>query len=373
MRDTRANRLTTIRHFVALCLESACFFNLNRVFSTTIALVPVLSLTGCKVLEQLTAPPQPWLTSDELAVIVNGSDPLSVQIGEYYQQRRQIPPRNMITINFAPGQTELSPEEFQQLKESIDAQMPDSIQAYTLTWAAPYRVGCMSITSAFALGFDQAYCAEGCKLTKPNPYFNHNSTKPFQDLKLRPTIAIAATTFKQAKALIDRGVAADYTSPTGTAYLLSTSDQARNVRARLYPLVTQNLGSRFNTQVVQADTLENKVDVMFYFTGITQVDRLESNRFLPGAIADHLTSFGGMLTDSSQMSSLRWLEAGATGSYGSVVEPCNFPQKFPHPAVLMAHYLSGETLLESYWKSVAMPGQGIFIGEPLARPFGRDQ
>ena len=35
----------------------------------------------------------------------------------------------------------------------------------------------------------------------------------------------------------------------------------------------------------------------------------------------------------------------------------------------MAHYLQGETLIEAYWKSVAMPGQGIFIGEPLARPF----
>ena len=29
------------------------------------------------------------------------------------------------------------------------------------------------------------------------------------------------------------------------------------------------------------------------------------------------------------MSSLKWLEAGATASYGTVVEPCSFPQKFP--------------------------------------------
>ena len=36
----------------------------------------------------------------------------------------------------------------------------------------------------------------------------------------------------------------------------------------------------------------------------------------------------------------------------------------------MAHYLSGETLIEAYWKSVRMPGQGVFVGEPLARPFG---
>jgi uncharacterized protein (TIGR03790 family) len=109
-------------------------------------------------------------------------------------------------------------------------------------------------------------------------------------------------------------------------------------------------------------------DVLFYFIGAAQVAGLETLRFLPGAIADHLTSAGGQLTDSAQMSALRWLEAGATG-YGAVVEPCNIPGKFPNPAVLARHYLAGDTLIEAYWKSVAMPGQGIFIGEPLAAPF----
>ena len=63
---------------------------------------------------------------------------------------------------------------------------------------------------------------------------------------------------------------------------------------------------------------------------------------------------------------LRWLEAGATGSFGTVVEPCNATGKFPEVGLLMHRYLGGETLLEAYWKSVAMPGQGIFIGDPLA-------
>jgi hypothetical protein len=36
----------------------------------------------------------------------------------------------------------------------------------------------------------------------------------------------------------------------------------------------------------------------------------------------------------------------------------------------MGHYLAGDTLIEAYWKSVAMPAQGLFIGEPLAAPFG---
>lgn len=76
-----------------------------------------------------------------------------------------------------------------------------------------------------------------------------------------------------------------------------------------------------------------------------------------------------MLTDSLQMSSLRWLEAGATASYSTVVEPCSFPQKLPSPTVAMFHYTSGASAIEAYWKSVAWPGQGVFIGEPLAKPF----
>ncbi len=71
------------------------------------------------------------------------------------------------------------------------------------------------------------------------------------------------------------------------------------------------------------------------------------------------------------MSAVRWLEAGATGSFGTVVEPCNYQQKFPRVSVLLDHYYRGDTLVEAYWKSVEWPGEGVFIGEPLARPWGR--
>jgi hypothetical protein len=141
------------------------------------------------------------------------------------------------------------------------------------------------------------------------------------------------------------------------------------VRAAGYPALRAQMQRILPTEIVEADVLENKSDVMFYFTGLTHVPSLDRNRFLPGAVGDHLTSAGGVLFGGGQMSSLAWLQAGATGSYGAVVEPCNFPAKFPVPAIVMAHYLQGETLIEAYWKSVQMPGQGIFIGEPLARPF----
>jgi uncharacterized protein (TIGR03790 family) len=227
----------------------------------------------------------------------------------------------------------------------------------------------MSITSAFAFGYDEAYCAKGCKSTRQSAYFNSTTRRPYHDLGIRPTMMLAGSSVEQVRDMIDRGVAADATYPKGTAYLVSTSDRARNVRSQFYPLVADKLGQRISIQVENTDALAGKNDVLFYITGLKQVDKIDSNRFVNGAIADHLTSTGGVLFGGRQMSILRWLDAGATASYGTVVEPCAFPQKFPHPAIVIDRYTRGETLIEAYWKSVAWPGQGLFVGEPLASPF----
>lgn len=141
--------------------------------------------------------------------------------------------------------------------------------------------------------------------------------------------------------------------------------------------VRAGVGEGFRVRILRADALRNANDVMVYVTGLATVEGLASNRFRPGAVADHLTSYGGQLTpagvptEAGQMSALRWLEGGATGSYGTVVEPCSITAKFPDPALLMLFYRRGDTLIEAYWRSVAMPGQGVFIGEPLARPWQR--
>ncbi|MGH8597322.1 MAG: TIGR03790 family protein, partial [Gammaproteobacteria bacterium] len=165
------------------------------------------------------------------------------------------------------------------------------------------------------------------------------------------------------------GVQSDGLKPRGRAYLVVTEDAARNTRAPLYATVAANFNHRIPTTILHTEGIRNAFDVMFYFTGTIKVPYLDTLGFLPGAIADHLTSAGGQLNGEGQMSALRWLEAGATGSYGTVVEPCNFPQKFPHPGLVMKYSLAGETLIEAYWKSVVWPGQGVFIGEPLARPY----
>lgn len=325
--------------------------------------------------------PKSSLDPSELGVLVNDQDPQSVAVASHYQTARAIPDEQVFTLSFAPPGDVMDPQDFAALEAQLAAMVPDSIQAYAITWTTPYRVGCMSVTAAFALGFGTQYCnttGMGCGPTAPVPYYDSSSFAPYTDHAIRPTMAIVGATTADATALIDRGVAADDTFPTGDGYMVRTTDQARSVRWPDF-VATLNAWSHpegltlsfvDNSSGSGSNTIDNTQNILFYFTGLANVTGIDTNTYRPGAIADHLTSFGGQVPQSGQMSIARWLEAGATGSYGTVVEPCNYPTKFPNTQRLLPHYFRGETLIEAYWKSVRWPGEGMFAGEPLARPWG---
>jgi uncharacterized protein (TIGR03790 family) len=306
-----------------------------------------------------------------LALVINEADPLSEALGSLYQRQRRIPQAQVIRVRLPIGQADLGRESFLRLQRQLRRRTPAHVQAYALAWTSPWRVGCQSITSAVSLGLDGGDCRNTCRPTRISRYHARGDIgRPWDELRLRPSMLLAASDLTAGMRLIARGVAADGTAPPGTAYLLSTSDPARNVRAVGYDQVQAAVGSGFRVRVVRGDVLRGARDVMAYFTGLAQVPEINANQFRPGAVADHLTSYGGQLTgNSSQMSVLRWLDAGVTGSFGTVVEPCNYREKFPDPALLLAYYHRGDTLLEAYWRSVAMPDQGLFVGEPLARPW----
>jgi len=309
----------------------------------------------------------------KIAIVVNDNDPMSVEVGEYYQRKRELPAENVIHVSL-PVVKSMSDKKFSRIRQLIFQQTPEHVQFYVLAWTMPFKVKCMSISSAMTFGFDEKYCAKGCKRTKASEYYNSDIREPYTKLGIRPTMLLAGRSAGQVKALIDRGIAADNSFPLGTGYLVSTKDRNRNVRAKGYKRIMATLSERIKLEYVETNTLQDKQDVLFYFTGLKSVRKLKSNTYLPGAIADHLTSAGGNLaaansTSSSQMSALKWLDAGATASYGTVVEPCNFLQKFPNPGIVIDRYTRGESIIEAYWKSVAWPGQGVFVGEPLAAPF----
>jgi uncharacterized protein (TIGR03790 family) len=305
-----------------------------------------------------------------VAVVVNEADPLSVRIGTTYQLRRGIPADQLIRVRLPTDRADLNPARFARAYREVRRRTPDHVQVYALAWTRPWRVGCRSITAAFAWGPGTADCSDTCRPTRRSPlYGRFDLHRPQDRLGMRPAMLLAGPDGESVRRLIERGIAADGTAPPGTAYLMSTSDPIRNVRVASYPWIRRWLGHRLRIKIYNGDELRGATDVMVLVTGLARVEGIASNRFRPGAVADHLTSAGGVLLGGDQTSALEWLEAGATGSYGTVVEPCNLPGKFPDPAILIAAYLGGDTLIEAYWKSVAMPDQGVFVGEPLARPW----
>lgn len=339
---------------------------------TCVALGPGCEAYGHGLTEDDHAP-QVGVAS--LGVVVNVQDPRSVELARVYMRERGIAAANLVAVSFSPGQQSIAPATFKALyREAIESLGP-RIQALVLTWRQPYRVGCMSVTSAFALGYDPAYCASGCELTKPLPYFGSATRSPWSNMGLRPTMMLAAESFDEVTQLIARGIQADASHPGNPqCFVLQTSDPHRGIRGVRRPAgaVWRVPGAPDITlQYVRADSVRRQSALLSYTAGTAHVSHLLENHFLPGAVGDHLTSYGAVMEgNTGQMNVLKWISGGATGTYGTVTEPCNYVQKFPDPEVFLSRYAQGDTLVEAYWKSVLMPGQGLFVGEPLARPFG---
>ncbi|WP_235835157.1 TIGR03790 family protein [Piscinibacter terrae] len=318
------------------------------------------------------------LTSRDIGLVINTADPYSVEVGEFYIQARKLTPEQVLRVEF-PVKASLTPEEFEHLKTEIDARFNGGTQALALAWKMPYAVACNSITAAVTMGYDPTPCEQTrtCFTTKPSSYFDSRSLKPYSSFGMRLSMLLAATDVAGAKALIERGVVSDRSllrrgAPSTNAYFVVTKDRDRNSRAPLFPPSGPIQGSGVVVRTERTQAIEGVEHLVLYETGAIQVDKLDTLKWVPGALADHLTSFGGQLDGKSgQMSILDWIASGATASYGTVSEPCAFQQKFPHPKVLLSSYLMGSTAIEAYWRSVAWPQQGLFIGEPLAAPFAR--
>ncbi len=342
--------------------------------------LPGVLLTPEKPVPRWTSVPRVSgrLGAADLGLVINTADPYSVAVGEHYIRRRGLGQQQVLRLALPTGAA-LQPAEFEALRSRIDQHFGPGIQALALAWRAPYAVACNSITGALALGFDAGLCDNGCKPSRLSPYFNSASSRPLADHGWRPAMLLAADSVEQARELIDRGVRADHTlarrnRPPVTVLQLLTDDVARRVRTALYPPAGALPGLGVQVRVAPAAELATARRVLLVTTGAVKVDFSARPDWVAGGLGDHLTSVGGALNGGhGQGTALDWIASGATASHGTVSEPCNHLQKFPHPQLLLLHYLQGATALEAYWKSVAWPQQSLFVGEPLAAPFAVPQ
>lgn len=327
-----------------------------------------------------------------VVVVVNQNSTNSIQLGNYYCERRQVPPLNVLRINWTGGNVQWSRAEFESvlltplLAMLAARQLTNQIDYVALSMDMPYRVtdsnGVNSTTAALFYGFQ----ADG-GVTPPNapascslPSNSSSAYAGSEDLfrNLAPgngsasflATLMTADTLVQAMHLVDQGVASDGVFPTQTVVLAKTSDFARNVRYTSFDNAVFNtrLRGNYSLQRANSDSLSGQTNLLGCQTGLATFN-VASNAFVAGALADSLTSYGGYLFEASgQTSLLAFTQAGAAGSYGTVVEPCNYLEKFPDP---QNHFFQarGFTLAECYYQSLTNPYQGLIVGEPLAAPF----
>ena len=178
---------------------------------------------------------------------------------------------------------------------------------------------------------------------------------------------------REAVEHLRRSAAADSTFPTGTVYLMDHTDiRARTRRPLFEPAAKrlQELGVR--AEIVSGILPQGRDDVMGLVAGTADFDWPASgSRILPGAVCEHLTSFGGAMQETAGQTPLtEFLRHGAALSSGTVAEPYAIAAKFPSP-FLHAHYAAGCSAAEAFYQSLPGPYQLLIVGDPLCMPSAR--
>ena len=178
---------------------------------------------------------------------------------------------------------------------------------------------------------------------------------------------------------LEASIGADGTDPKGTFYFLSNGDVRATTRAGRFEGAVEALRARGRQAEILAKDADGqtgvlpigKTDVLGAMIGIPDFSWPESkSRILPGAIVEHLTSFGAVFRAAGQTKCTAFVRAGAAGTSGAVNEPYALEAKFPVPHVHV-HYADGCSLAESFFQSVRGPYQLLVIGDGLARPFAK--
>jgi len=326
-----------------------------------------------------------------VVVVVNQNSTNSVQLGNYYCQQRNVPPQNYLRIDWPGTNTDWANADFTNyllnplLAMLSSRQLTNQIDYVVLSMDIPYRVtdsssaAINSTTSTLFYGFKPdpnlpCSIAAGSSNQYAGSEGIFRETPPISpDSNSFLVMMITASNLPSAKLVVDQGVASDSTFPTETVYLAKSIDTARNVRYALSDnaIFNTRLRGNYSMEPTNSYGIEGFGTILGAQTGGYNYP-ISGVSFVPGSMADNLTSYGGVIFqgNSAQLNILSFLLAGASGTYGTVDEPCNYLEKFPTPQDYF-YQARGFSLAECYYQSITNPYQGLLLGEPLAAPFAK--
>ncbi|HIF41135.1 MAG TPA: hypothetical protein EYQ74_08555 [Planctomycetes bacterium] len=356
-----------------------------------------------------TAPLAGAQDGERALLLVDPSNPESLYVANHYAEKRGIPPQNMIFMR--PGTTDYSNFVATNMQgfvgELANTGMAAQVDFVVVPPSDNYYISapglvtdqCSPVTrftvpGAYGLYRQSADIQAGLPINTPNHffksiysgnafdseqtyYFGVPSSNANAESYLIPTMlgytGTRGNTLQEVLDMIDRSVATDFTAPLGTVYYMETTDSARSSpRHDKYPLAVDrlNIAGGAGQHLLSVLPLGNH-DCLGVMTGWASPSISDPNfSLLPGSFADHLTSYAGSFWTGSQTKMSAWITKGASGTAGTIEEPCNYSGKFPHPLLHVAYY-KGVTLGEAWFRSTGfMPFQSLFLGDPLTRPYG---
>ncbi len=209
----------------------------------------------------------------------------------------------------------------------------------------------------------------------PNRWPNSEANQG-KRLMLSTVLAVTrnrGTTLSEALDQISKSVSADGTRPAGKFYFTSTGDVRSKTRRAQIPIAIaalRELGLA-SEQIGRIAPVDQK-QILGVTMGVAKFNwENVRSQLIPGAIADNLTSTGGVMrANGAQTPLTEFLKHGAAGASGTVCEPLAIAAKFPN-AMIHAHYARGCSLAEAFYQSVDGPFQLLIVGDPLCQPWAR--
>jgi uncharacterized protein (TIGR03790 family) len=337
----------------------------------------------------------------ELLVLANGNSTASVDVAKSYARLRQVPDCNLVLLDLPPAASaspyEISTNDFTTLiwEPAQRAVRERGIDDHILAWAysidMPVRITTDPRVSLTGLTFVRnrlppkeavARGLYGSALFAgpdgptvqgfPSQSLDNQRAWMGNDMPI-PAMMLGfagdrGNTRAEIDACLQRGAASDGTLPAGTVYLITNSDIRTRCRMWQFPAVVGELREAHVPAVI-TDTLPADIrPITGVLHGLASLDLGAARTFVPGCMAEHLTSFGAVFDTADQTKLTAWLHAGATASGGTITEPMAIWTKFPH-ARYFVHAAAGATVMESFYLSVKCPLQFLPVGEPLAAPW----
>lgn len=351
---------------------------------------------------------------ENTVVIINPTLNISKYIANYYISVRKIPEKNIIYMDpYATSYDNFNSTNIRALTGMLDnnnisdhidyiiiSSIPPNTSQGGISSQSYVTSGCvqahtMSISTAYSTMLIKSVIFAVVDATKTNDYDSQDSYDPIAfDNSFNWSNGNKSTageryfissllgytgpygnTPSEIIAMINRSVLVDGTMPNGTFYFVKTTDVDRSGPRDEYYYDLANLiksdGGNAENLTGVGNLPSGRQDALGIMTGAASPGVVSANITIkPGAYGDSLTSYAGVLTRAGgQEVMTSWISKGASGTSGTVEEPCNYPGKFSHVKFHYFYY-KGLSLGESYLRSIGyVPFQNLLLGDPLTRPF----